>query len=65
MKRFTFVYWKKDGTKGRWSGEADFKEELSEAFYQEVETESDFDELDTVIEEEIAENQGGKKNDAI
>lgn len=57
MKKFTFVYWKKDGSQGRWSRIARFKEELADDFYYAVETEDDFDELDTILEEEPTDNE--------
>lgn len=57
MKKFTFVYWKKDGTLGRWSSIARYKEDLADAFYYAVETEDEFGELDTILEEELTDDE--------
>lgn len=52
VQTIIFNYYDKEGTRRQWQAEARFKEDLAEAFYQEVETEEDFDELASIEEME-------------
>ena len=45
---FIFHYWDKDGNAKTWKQRANFKEDLAEAFHQEVETSEDFESLDYI-----------------